>query len=106
MSSLSSAGACRDHNATTVLTMPDPSAGLVRLVRRRIADAADPAKAPQMQAYLKSAMPYRGVTAQPLARMLRTTYDEHPLPDRSTWVAVVRELWDDATYREERYAAI
>jgi 3-methyladenine DNA glycosylase AlkD len=86
--------------------MPDPSAGLVRLVRRRIADAGDPARAPRMQAYMKSAMPYRGVAATPLSRLLRATYDEHPLPDRRTWEAVVRELWDGASYREERYAAL
>ena len=86
--------------------MPDPSAGLVRLVRQRIAAAGDPARAPQMQAYMKSAMPYRGVTATPLSRLLRATYDEHPLPDRPMWEAVVRELWDEASYREERYAAL
>jgi 3-methyladenine DNA glycosylase AlkD len=78
----------------------------VRLVRRRIADAADPVRAPQMQAYMKSAMPYRGVAAQPLSRLLRVVYDEHPLPDRPTWEAVLRELWDEASYREERYAAL
>jgi len=78
----------------------------VRLVRRRIADAGDPTKAPRMQSYMKSEMPYRGVSATPLSRLLRSTYAEHPLPDRPTWDAVVRELWDEASYREERYAAL
>jgi 3-methyladenine DNA glycosylase AlkD len=79
---------------------------LVRLVRRRIAERADPAKAPQMRAYMKSALPYRGVTSVPLRGLLTEVYDAHPLADRGDWEAAVRELWDDAAYREERYAAM
>jgi len=30
----------------------------------------------------------------------------HPLPDRRDWEQTVRTLWDEAAYREERYAAI
>ena len=36
---------------------------LVVEVRAALKKAADPAKATQMQAYMKSAMPYRGVSA-------------------------------------------
>jgi 3-methyladenine DNA glycosylase AlkD len=86
--------------------MPDPVSDLVRLVRDRLADAADPERAEPMRAYMKSAMPYRGVTSVPLRTICRTTYDEHPLPDRDAWESCVRELWDGATYREERYAAM
>jgi len=62
--------------------MPDPVAELVRVVRRRIADAADPVRACQMQAYMKSAMPYGGVSSVPLRELLAVVYAEHPLPDR------------------------
>ena len=82
------------------------AAGLTRVVRRRIAELADPVKAPRMQAYMKSAMPYRGVSSVPLRRLLADVYDGHPLPDRDSWEAAVRELWDAAAYREERYAAM
>src|SRR4051794_32277792 len=67
-------------NTTTVLTMPDQAADLARLVRERIAEAADAHKAPQMQAYMKSAVPYRGVTAGPLGRIMSRTLTEHLLP--------------------------
>jgi 3-methyladenine DNA glycosylase AlkD len=82
--------------------MPDP----VSEVRRRIADAADPARAPQMQAYMKSAMPFRGVSSVPLARICRAVFDAERLKDRAAWEAAVRTLWDDAEHREERYAAL
>ena len=94
------------HNAATVLTMPDDVDRLVRLVRRRIAGAADPDRAPGMQAYMKSTMPYRGVTSAPLRMILKEALAAHPLPDRAAWDAGVRALWDDAAYREERYAAM
>ena len=34
--------------------------GLVEELRARIAEAGDPGKAPRMQTYMKSAMPFRG----------------------------------------------
>lgn len=87
--------------------MPDDTSPgtLAAVVRERIAAAGDPDRAPQMQRYMKSAMPYRGVTAPVLSRLLREAYAEHPLPDEESWHAAVRLLWDDAQFREERYAA-
>lgn len=79
---------------------------LVASVRSAIAAAADPQRAPAMQAYMKSALPFRGVSAVPLRRICRGLFDEHVLPDRATWERAVRILWDDAAYREERYAAV
>jgi 3-methyladenine DNA glycosylase AlkD len=82
--------------------MPDP----VREVRRRIAEAADPVRAPKMQAYMKSTMPFRGDSSAPLARICRAVFDAERLERRAEWEACVRTLWDDAEYREERYAAL
>ena len=59
-----------------------------------------------MQAYMKSAMPFRGVQSPGVKRICREVFAAHPLPDRATWEASVRLLWDDAEFREERYAAI
>jgi len=81
-------------------------AGLIEAVRRALAAAADPARAPGMQAYMKSAMPYRGVQAPAQRQILRATFAAHPLPDRPTWEATVRALWRHAAFREERYAAV
>ncbi|NUR05555.1 MAG: DNA alkylation repair protein [Nocardioidaceae bacterium] len=86
--------------------MPDAASTLARLVRDAVAAAGDPAKAPGMQAYMRSAMPFRGVQAGPLAAVCRSVFAAHPLPGRTAWEACVRELWDGASYREERYAAI
>lgn len=79
---------------------------LVEEVRRRLAAAADPEKAPGMQAYMKSSMPFHGVTAVPLRKLCRELYDADRLPDEAAWRSAVLELWDEATHREERYAAL
>jgi 3-methyladenine DNA glycosylase AlkD len=82
--------------------MPD----LVTDLRRRIAEAADPDRAPAMQAYMKSTLPFRGVGSPVLHRICREAVAQHPPLDRVAWEDAVRELWDDARYREERYAAL
>jgi len=79
---------------------------LVAAVRRAIGEAADPQRAPGMQAYMKSSMRYRGVAAVPLAKVCRAVFREHPLRDRRSWENAVHSMWDGAEYREERYAAI
>jgi 3-methyladenine DNA glycosylase AlkD len=79
---------------------------MVAAVRDRLAAAADLAKAPGMQAYMKSELPYRGVPAPGQRRIATEVFRAHPLPDRDTWRATALELWRDAGYREERYLAI
>ncbi len=79
---------------------------LVRDLRARLAAEADPARAPGMQAYMKSELPYHGVAAPACRVIFREALATHPLPDRATWLATVHELWDDATHREERYGAL
>lgn len=82
--------------------MPD----LVEELRRRIAEAADPDRAPRMQAYMKSELPFRGVSSVPLRTLTREVVGAIPLPDRAAWQSAVLRLWDEAAYREERYAAL
>lgn len=79
---------------------------LVDAVRAALAAAADPTKAPAMQAYMKSAMPYLGVPKPNRERALRPVFAARTLPDVASWTATARALWRNATYREERYAAI
>ncbi|QKV74447.1 DNA alkylation repair protein [Amycolatopsis sp. Hca4] len=79
---------------------------LVRAVRAGLAELADPAKAPAMQAYMKSAMPFRGVAKPERSTLLKRVLAEHTLTDRVTFSATVLELWRAAEFREERYAAI
>ena len=79
---------------------------LIGAVRSALAEAADPSKAPAMQAYMKSAMPYRGVFAPELRRTLRAVFDAHRLPSFEAWRDTTLLLWREAEYREERYGAI
>jgi 3-methyladenine DNA glycosylase AlkD len=75
-------------------------------MREALAAAADPERAPRMQAYMKSAMPYRGVSAPYMRVICRRIFAEHPLSSCEQWRSSVLELWRDAAFREERYAAI
>ena len=74
-------------------------------VREALAAAEDSSKAPQMQAYMKSERPYFGITSPALKAVLRTALAP-PLESRTDWETAVRLLWDDATHREEWYAAL
>ncbi|GGK83068.1 DNA alkylation repair protein [Ornithinimicrobium pekingense] len=83
-----------------------PDAALVAAVREALAAAGDPQRAAGQQRYMRSAMPFHGVTAPRLRQVVRPLLRAHPPADRETWEATVRALWDDATHREERYAAL
>jgi 3-methyladenine DNA glycosylase AlkD len=79
---------------------------LIVEVRGALKRAADPVKAPQMQAYMKSTMPYRGVSAPAQKAIWKAVFAAHPLSSYDKWQRVALMLWREATYREERYAAI
>ena len=81
-------------------------ASLVEVLRARLAEQADQMRARTQQAYMKSEMPFRGVGLPQTRALVRSSLKAHPLPDRATWEATVRALWDEAAYREERYAAL
>jgi 3-methyladenine DNA glycosylase AlkD len=82
--------------------------GLVGAVRAALAGAGDPQRAAGQQRYMKSEMPYRGLTSPQLRALLRPVFDDPSLApgSREAWEADVRALWDGAAFREERYAAI
>ena len=89
------------------MTAPDlVDRTLIDDLRTALARHADPAKAPAQQAYMKSAMPYRGLTAPVLRAAVRPVLAAHPLGDRAAWEATARALWDEAGFREDRYTAI
>ena len=79
---------------------------LLAAVRRGLAALGDAKKAPQMQAYMKSAMPFRGVPTPARVKLMKGLLATHAPRDRETWESTVRALWDGASHREERYAAI
>jgi 3-methyladenine DNA glycosylase AlkD len=78
----------------------------VAAVRAALAGAGDPERARQQQAYMKSALPYVGLSAPELRALLAPVLAEHRPADRASWEAAARELWDHPAHREEWYAAI
>lgn len=78
----------------------------VGAVRAALAERGDPERAAQQQAYMKSALPYVGLTAPELRSLLRPLLVEHRFIDRASWAAAVLELWEDVTHREQWYAAV
>ena len=87
------------------IQLRDEGRALITAVRAGLAEHADPGTAVQQQRYMKSTMPFRGLKTPLLRSVVRPLLAEHPLPDRAQWEETVRTLWDQAAYREERYAA-
>jgi 3-methyladenine DNA glycosylase AlkD len=81
---------------------------LVEAVCRELGAAGDPGRAVGQQAYMKSAMAFRGLTSPALKAILRPLLADpaYLLNDHQEWEATVRGLWDGARFREERYAAL
>jgi 3-methyladenine DNA glycosylase AlkD len=55
---------------------------------------------------MKSAMPFHGLKAVPFRAICREVFGDLSIPDAAAWQAHVLDLWGNARYREERYAAI
>jgi 3-methyladenine DNA glycosylase AlkD len=91
---------------SSALMTPYAAKPLIRALRKALRDQADPAKAPIMQAYMKSEMPYWGVQTPELRRTAKAVFAAHPLVTSDQWRDTVLELWRGARRREERYAAI
>jgi 3-methyladenine DNA glycosylase AlkD len=83
-----------------------PKNSLLLLLRRDLRRVADPSKAPAMQAYMKSEMPYHGVPVPILRRTCKELFAGVSFSTRADWRRKVLGLWRGAQYREERYAAI
>ncbi|HEY9524551.1 MAG TPA: DNA alkylation repair protein [Thermopolyspora sp.] len=79
---------------------------LQKAVRLALSEVADPVKAPVMQAYMKSDMPFLGVQAGPRRVVLKKVFAEHRMESAPEWRRAVLMLWREAEYREERYAAV
>ena len=79
---------------------------LVRAARKALREVADPEKAPIMQAYMKSTIPYLGIQTTPLRKAAKAVFSAHKLDSFPEWRDTVLELWRGARYREERYLAI
>jgi 3-methyladenine DNA glycosylase AlkD len=81
---------------------------LVTAIRSALEANADPGRAAGQQRYMKSALPYFGLTSPVLRTALGTLLRDPSLAmaSRAQWEATIRALWDGATHREHWYAAI
>lgn len=79
---------------------------LLTTIRERFTVVAEPERAPAMQAYMKSAMPYLGVSAVPRRAVCREVFAGLSWKTSADWQADVLALWRGARFREERYAAL
>jgi 3-methyladenine DNA glycosylase AlkD len=75
-------------------------------LRQALKAAADPRKAPAMQAYMKSSMPYHGVATPVLRRVCKAAFLDLQFTSAAHWQHTVLALWRNARFREERYAAM
>lgn len=84
----------------------DESQTLITAIREGLATIGDKHKAPEMQRYMKSELPFRGVPSPERTALGRQLFSVHVLTDEAAWQATVLTLWREAAYREERYMAI
>lgn len=87
--------------------MSGPRSELVEQVRSELALLADPARAAGQQNYMKSEMAFLGVRV-PVVRQTTNRVVARPdlALDDDQWRSTILELWDEAAYREHRYAAL
>jgi hypothetical protein len=82
------------------------SQALINAIREGLRTAGDAGKAPDMQRYMKSEMPFRGVPSPERTALAKRLFTAHVLTDEAEWRSTILTLWRDAAYREERYMAI
>src|SRR3984893_11645612 len=79
---------------------------LLLQLRRSLQRAGDPVRAPAMQAYMKSTMPYHGVPTPLLRQVCKAMFADVQFSTASNWQAQLLDIWRGALFREERYAAL
>lgn len=96
------------RSGPSLLVMVGSAMDLVEAVRAALRSEADPVRAVGQQRYMKSAMPFLGLTSPARRAVVRPLLADPALrlESRADWEAAVRRLWDEAQFREERYAAL
>ena len=78
---------------------------LIRFVRSRFKAMADPPKARDMAAYMKTDMPFYGVQKPNRVLVYREATTRFPITARAHYVDAIQGLWSQP-HREEKYLAI
>lgn len=82
------------------------SSPLLKPFRAALKEHADPERAKQMQAYMKSETPSHGVPMPELRRIAKELFEPLTFASPEEWREAVLALWRAAEFREERIAAI
>jgi 3-methyladenine DNA glycosylase AlkD len=88
--------------------MTDAGTELVDALRAALRSGADAERAIGQQRYMKSAMPFLGLTSPGRRALVRPVLADPALrlDTRPAFEGAVLSLWDEAAFREERYAAL
>jgi 3-methyladenine DNA glycosylase AlkD len=86
--------------------VPTRLAPFQRQLRDALAADADPARAEQMRAYTKSALPCFGVPMPAVRRLAKALGKTVEFDDLAEFDRFERGLFGEATHREERYVAL
>lgn len=78
---------------------------MTRFLAEELAKLADPRRAGDMAAYLKTDMPFYGVPNPEWKKVYREMRRRFPISSRAGYVAAVKALWAQP-HREEKYCAI
>lgn len=79
---------------------------LRNIVLAKLRAETNPERARQQQLYMKSEMPYYGLSVPRCRRIAHEMLRDNPPQNSLAWVSLILLLWRDATHREERYVAI
>jgi 3-methyladenine DNA glycosylase AlkD len=81
---------------------------LLDAISAALRSGADAERAVGQQRYMKSSMPFLGLTSPQRHQLLRPLLADPALriDSRSAWESSIRALWDGAEFREDRYAAL
>lgn len=75
-------------------------------LRAQLMSRSNDARAKQMQAYMKSALPYCGVPGPEARKVIKALAKPLTFGSFAEFERFVRFVWSDAKHREERYAAL
>lgn len=79
---------------------------LISRIHAALRASANPEQAKAQQRYMKSPMPFLGLRVPEVRSTVKQILQETAPTTRESWEATIRVLWDSATHREERYAAL
>jgi len=86
--------------------VPATPSALQAALNQVFVDQANPTRAKQQQAYMKSEQPFAGLTAPELRAATKLIFKEHLPVSESAWRREVLGLWRNAPVREQQHAAI